>query len=70
MATRRKRSAEFAAAAKRMMLNPIQEEQPSSSSSADICTYWPANPAFDPKWVIFRRQLFINEDKTKYFVGF
>jgi len=36
-----------------------------------ICTYWPANPAFDPKRVLLRRLFFINEDRTKYVsVGF
>ena len=50
-----------------MMLHPIQEEQLPS----DICTYWPANPPFDPKRVLPRRMFFINEDKTKYVsVGF
>jgi len=31
-----------------------------------VCTYWPRNPAFDPKRVLLRRMFFINEDKTKY----
>jgi len=53
-----------------MLLHSIQEEQLPSEPS-DICTYWPANPAFDPKLVLLRRIFFINEDKTKYMsVGF
>jgi len=40
----------------------LREEQLPS----DICTYWPANPAFDPKRVLLRRMIFINEEKTKY----
>ena len=49
------------------MLHPIQEVQLPS----DICTYWPANPSFDPKRVLLQRMFFINEDKTKYVsVGF
>jgi len=37
----------------------------------NICTYWPNNPAFDPKRVLFRRLFFINVDRTKYVsVGF
>ena len=66
MATRRKRSpsSDIAAGSKRMMLR--EEQLPS-----DICTYWPVNPAFDPKRVLLRRMFFINEDKTKYVsVGF
>jgi hypothetical protein len=36
-----------------------------------MCTYWPANPAFDPKSVLLRRLFFIIEDRTKYVsVGF
>jgi len=55
-----------------MLLLSIQEEQlPSSSETSDICTYWPANPTFDLKWVLLRRMFFINEKKTKYMtVGF
>jgi len=30
----------------------------------DVCTYWPPNPAFDPKRVLLRRMFFVNEDKT------
>jgi len=45
----------------------LREEQLPS----DICTYWPVNPAFDPKRVLLRRMFFVNEDKTKYVsVGF
>jgi len=37
----------------------------------NICTHWPNNPAFDPKWVLLRRLFFINEEWTKYVsVGF
>jgi len=37
----------------------------------NICTYWPTNPAFNPKRVLLRRLFFINEDRTKYVsVGF
>ena len=32
----------------------------------NICTYWPNNPAFDPKLVLFRRLFFINEVRSKY----
>ena len=39
--------------------------------STNNCTYWPNNPAFDPKRVLLRRLFFINEDRTKYVsVGF
>jgi len=45
----------------------LREEQLPS----DICTYWPVIPAFDPKWVLFRRMFFVYEEKTKYVsVGF
>jgi hypothetical protein len=37
----------------------------------NIYTYWPTNPAFHRKLVLFRRLFFINEDRAKYvFVGF
>jgi len=72
MTSRRKRSTDSAVAdaaattvalgSKRMM-NTIQEKQLPSS---DICTCWPANPAFDLKRVLLRPMLFINEEKTKY----
>ena len=32
----------------------------------NICTYWPNNPAFDPKRVVHRRLFFINYDRNKY----
>jgi hypothetical protein len=32
----------------------------------NICTYWPANLAFEPKLVLLRRLFFIIEVKTKY----
>ena len=78
MASRRKRtnspaSSQATDSGKRMILHHIQEVQlPSfSSEPSDICTYWPANPAFDPKRVLLRRIFFINEDKPKYMsVGF
>jgi len=34
--------------------------------SSDICSYWPAGPAFDPQRVLLRRLFFINSDRTKY----
>ena len=50
-----------------MILHHIPEGQLPSN----ICIYWPANPAFDTKWVLLRRMFFKNEDKTKYVsVGF
>jgi len=69
MASRHKRTTSPASSpategGKRMMLHSIQEEQlPSFSEPSDICTYWPANPAFDPKRVLPRRIFFIKEDK-------
>ena len=50
----------------------LREEQLlSSSEPSDICTYWPSNPAFDPKRALLLRMFFINEDKNKYMsVGF
>jgi len=65
MATRSKRSPSSDSAAaglKRMMLYQMLEEQLPS----DICTYRPASPTFDRKWVLLRRMFFINEDMTKY----
>jgi len=51
--------------------NTIWEEQHSSSAAADICTYWPANPAFELRSVLLRRLFYINEEKNKYVsVGF
>jgi hypothetical protein len=65
MTSRRKRSsapADSPAARKKRM----EELEPTHN----ICTYWPNNPAFDPKSVLLR-SLFINEDRTKYrSVGF
>ena len=76
MTSRRKRSSSdgaiAAAGANRMILISIPEEEllPSSQSSG-FCTYWPTNPAFDPKRILLRRMFFIREDKTKYLsVGF
>ena len=52
-----------------MILNSIREEE--RLPSCDMCTYWPANPAFEPKRVLLRCMFFINEDKTRYVsVGF
>jgi hypothetical protein len=34
--------------------------------STSFCTYWPPNPAFDPKRVLLCRLFFINEYRTKY----
>jgi len=51
------------------VLRPIQEdevEQLPTTQPSDICTYWPPNPAFDPKRVLLRRLFFINEDKKNY----
>ena len=37
----------------------------------NFCTYWPNNPAFDPKRALLRRLFFINDERTKYVsVGF
>ena len=61
MTSRRKRSsapADSPAAKKKRM----EELEPTSN----ICTYWPNNPAFDPKRVLLRRRFFISEDRTKY----
>jgi hypothetical protein len=66
MTSRRKRSsatADSPAARKKRM----EELKP----TPNICTYWPNNPAFDPKKVLLRRLFFIKEDRTKYvYVGF
>jgi len=51
----------------------MEEQQlpPESSAYSDICTYWAANPAFDPQRMLLRRLLFLNTNKTKYVsVGF
>jgi len=45
------------------MKHSIQEEQLPSSQPSEICTYWPANPAFVPKRVPLKRMFFINEDR-------
>jgi len=46
------------------------EELPPDAYS-DICTYWAANPAFDPQRVLLRHLFFLNANKTKYVsVGF
>jgi hypothetical protein len=37
----------------------------------NIGTYWPNNPAFDPKKVLIRRLFFTNQERNKYVsVGF
>ena len=54
--------ADFAAARKKR----IEELEP----IPNICTFWPNNPAFDPKRVLLRRLFFINEDRTKYVCWF
>ena len=41
----------------------LPEEQhlpPDASTYSDICTYWAANPAFDPQRVLLRRLFFPN----------
>ena len=44
----------------------MEELEPSN-----FCTYWPNNPAFDPKMVLLRQLFFINEERTKFVsVGF
>ena len=66
MTSRRKRSSapvDFPAAIK----NRMKELEP----TPNICTYWPNNPAFDPKRVLLRCVYFINKDRTEYVsVGF
>ena len=67
MATRRRRSSPVVPGAKRPALRQLQEgEVEQVPTTTDDCTYWPPNPAFDPKRVLLRRMFFINEDKTKY----
>ena len=65
--SRRKRSSVAnAAAASAARRNRVVQLE-----STNMCTYWPANPAFDPKRFLLRRLFFINEDRTKYVsVGF
>ena len=43
-----------------------QQLTDASSTYSNICTYWAANPAFDPKRILLKRLFFINGDKTKY----
>jgi len=65
MATRRKRSS-VASDAPVTRKKRMEDLEPNN-----FCTYWPNNPAFDPKRVLLRRLFFINEDRTKYVsVGF
>ena len=65
MAARRKQSS-AASDAPGTRKNRIEELEPT-----DFCTYWPNNPAFDPKRVLLRRLFFINKYRTKYVsVGF
>jgi len=53
------------------MLHIEEEQLPSSSEQSDICTYWSANPAFEPNRVLLRRMFYNNEVKTKYMsIGF
>jgi hypothetical protein len=65
MASRHKRSFAASAAATPAARRKMEQLEP------NICTYWPTNPAFDPKKLLLRRLFFINVDRTKYvFVGF
>jgi len=67
MATRRRRTIPFVPGAKLPALRQLQEgELEQLPTINDVCTYWPPNPAYDPKRVLLRRMFFINEDKTKY----
>jgi len=66
-----KRSTDFGAKRRsRRMLNPHVQGKlclpDASSSYSDICTYWAANPAFEPQRVLLRRLYYINKFKTKY----
>ena len=67
MASRRQRStATDTAAAPAASGKRIEQLQHNN-----MCTYWPANSAFDLKRVLLRRLLFMNEDRSKYVsVGF
>jgi len=63
------------AAAKRRSLERnlpmLEEQQFPLDAYSDICTYWVANPAFDPQEVLLRRLFFLNANKTIYVsVGF
>jgi len=62
MATRRRRSSPVVPGAKRPVLRQIQERELEQLPTTDVCTYWPPNPAFDPKRVLLRCMFFINED--------
>jgi len=67
MATRRRRSSPVVPGANRPALRQIQEEEVEQlPTTNDVCTYWPPNPAFDPKRVLLPPMFLINEDKTKY----
>jgi len=67
MATRRRRTSPVVPGAKRQELLQLQKgEVEQLHSTNDVCTYWPPNPAFDPKRVLLRRIFFVNEDKIKY----
>ena len=49
--------------AKQPALRQLQEgEVEQLPTTNDVCTYWPPNPAFDPKRVLLRRMFFINDD--------
>jgi len=37
-----------------------------ATNTDEVFTYWRPYPSFDPKRVLLRRMVFINEDKTKY----
>ena len=54
--------------AKRPALRQLQEGEVEQLPTVtnEACTYWPPNPAFDPKRVLLRRMFFINDDRTKY----
>jgi len=70
--TSKQSNTNVAAAAKRrrgkrnlLTVLEVQEFSESSSSShSDICTYWDANPAFDPQRVLLRRLFIINANKS------
>ena len=49
----------------------VRRKRMEQLETTNMCTYWPANPAFDPKSLLLRRLFFIIEDRTKYVsVGF
>jgi len=69
MGTRRRRyhSSDGPVGPKRPILRQLHEEeveQLPTTQLSDICTYWPPNPAFDPKRVLVRTMFFINEDNS------